>query len=302
MSLFRLFQYVLTCLSFIISSSSLANTALPISPEQITHPYPDVTVKTLRTAQGLLNEFHQANYLVHTISTDGNVPTYFIENLTNDLNLLPVHEKTSVFIRLLLPTIKAVNDQILLVRTKLTALSYQPTVDWTLEEQQWVNDLMESYHVESHNLQDLLLRIDIIPIGMALAQGIDESGWGTSHFAIKGNSLYGEHLPLHGGKHLSTPSGYIKVAAFENLYQGTASYMHNLNTTRAYEDLWILRRQLREQHNLKGDELVQALGHYSIRGDAYVEDLRALINTHQLDDFENATFDNNEIIRVRYEE
>ncbi|MGF1808066.1 glucosaminidase domain-containing protein, partial [Aliivibrio sifiae] len=235
----------------------------PIPPEEISQPYPDVKVQTISSAEALINQFKQQQYQLNTTIKNDSLPAIFVENLPTDLNSLPVEQKTSGFIRLLLPTIIDVNKHITNVRNKVISLSKQPTTKWTQEETAWMKNLMASYDIKSNNVDELLLRLDVIPIGMVLAQGIDESGWGTSYFAVNGNSLYGEHLSSKGGKYLSTPGGHVKVAAFDNLFAGTARYMYNLNTTSAYKDLWTLRQQLRQENKLSGSELVQALSHYS---------------------------------------
>ncbi|OLQ88220.1 glucosaminidase [Vibrio panuliri] len=284
----------------LFSFTTHANDALPSSPDHITQPYPVEQVTELHSAKQLVARFEQDNYDLQQVAKNLLLPSYYVENLPTDLNALPVEQKTTGFIRLLLPTVTAVNKQILAVRTSLKKLAQKPQSDWTPQEQAWVAQLMESYAVKSNDIDELLLHVDIIPVGMVLAQGIDESGWGTSHFAIEGNSLYGEHLPAHGGKYLTTPGGHVKVAAFDNLYAGTASYMHNLNTTSAYKELWHLRKQLREQNNLNGHQLVAALAHYSTRGEAYVENLRALIKHHQLDSFDHVVLESNRSERIRF--
>jgi len=38
----------------------------------------------------------------------------------------------------------------------------------------------------------LLLRVDIVPPGLALGQGVYESGYGSSRFALTGNALFGQ--------------------------------------------------------------------------------------------------------------
>ncbi len=280
--------------------TSVANAALPIPPEEISQPYPDVKVQTISSAEALINQFKQQQYQLNTTIKNDSLPAIFVENLPTDLNSLPVKQKTSGFIRLLLPTIIDVNKHITNVRNKVISLSKQPTTKWTQEETAWMKNLMASYDIKSNNVDELLLRLDVIPIGMVLAQGIDESGWGTSYFAVSGNSLYGEHLSSKGGKYLSTPGGHVKVAAFDNLFAGTARYMYNLNTTSAYKDLWTLRQQLRQENKLSGSELVQALSHYSTRGQAYVDNLRALIKHHKLDSFDTAEFNTTPPLRIKF--
>lgn len=302
MSLSKKLKHISASLLLIASSSTLADTQLPISPEKIDNPYPEVKVTTLNSAQSLIKEFKQHQYQLAKISSTEQIPSFFVENLPSDLNSLPVQEKISGFIRLLLPTIIEVNKRISAVRNDVITLSKQPKSEWSKEETVWLNELMTSYDIKSNSIDDLLLRLDIIPVGMVLAQGIDESGWGTSYFAVKGNGLYGEHLSSKGGKYLSTPGGHVKVAAFDNLFAGTARYMYNLNTTSAYKDLWILRKKLSREGKLSGYELVEALSHYSTRGDAYVENLQSLIKHHKLDSFDQVTFDSSTPIRVRFED
>ena len=38
----------------------------------------------------------------------------------------------------------------------------------------------------------LKVRMDIVPVSLAIAQAAKESGWGTSRFAIEGNALFGQ--------------------------------------------------------------------------------------------------------------
>ncbi|MCE4934232.1 glucosaminidase domain-containing protein [Aliivibrio fischeri] len=301
MSLSKTLKHIFASLLFFISSICLADTTLPLSPEKISSPYPNVKVTSLNSAQSLINEFKQHQYQLANVIKTEQIPTFFVENLPDDLNSLPVQEKISGFIRLLLPTIIEVNKQISAVRHDVITLSKQPKSEWSKTETVWLQNLMTSYDIKSNTIDDLLLRLDIIPVGMVLAQGIDESGWGTSYFAVKGNGLYGEHLSSKGGKYLSTPGGHVKVAAFDNLFAGTARYMYNLNTTSAYKDLWKLRQQLRSEGKLSGYELVESLSHYSTRGEAYVENLQALIKHHKLDSFDQVTFDSSTPVRVRFE-
>lgn len=302
MSLSKKLKHIAASLLLIASSSTLADTQLPISPEKIHNPYPEVKVTTLNSIQSLIKEFKLHQYQLTNVSSTEQIPSFFVENLPSDLNSLPVQEKISGFIRLLLPTIIEVNKHISAVRHDVITLSKQPKSKWSKTETAWLNELMTSYDIKSNRIDDLLLRLDIIPVGMVLAQGIDESGWGTSYFAVKGNGLYGEHLSSKGGKYLSTPGGHVKVAAFDNLFAGTARYMYNLNTTSAYKDLWTLRKKLSSEGKLSGYELVESLSHYSTRGDAYVENLQSLIKHHKLDSFDQVTFDSSTPIRVRFKD
>ena len=52
----------------------------------------------------------------------------------------------------------------------------------------------ETFRVQGKkgNLKELLVRMDIIPTSIALAQAAKESGWGTSRFALEGNAIFGQ--------------------------------------------------------------------------------------------------------------
>lgn len=278
---------------------------LPLIPRQIENPYqPAAKDITIKGAKALAKIFAEHDYGLDAVQQTQLVPKLYVTNLPNNLAKQAVDNKINDFIRLLIPNILLVNKQIEKVRHALWLLNEIPKEQWSDKQKYWLNQLAKNYNLGSEqiSIHTLLQYIDIIPVSMALAQGIDESGWGSSYFAIKGNALYGEHLPAHAKHYLTTPNGKIKVAAFNSLYQGTAAYIHNLNTGRAYQQLRELRSQLRTSHQLTGYNLVAALEHYSIRGEHYVNNLRALIHNHQLDRYDEVTFNPRstaEIIRLK---
>ncbi|XDF78659.1 hypothetical protein AAFX60_005910 [Aliivibrio fischeri] len=149
MSLSKTLKHIFASLLFFISSICLADTNLPLSPEKISSPYPDVKVTTLDSAQSLIKEFTTHQYSLDHVIEERSMPTFFVENLPHDLNALPVQEKISGFIRLLLPTIIKVNEHISAVREEVIALSKRPTSEWTKEETLWMHNLMDSYFVKT---------------------------------------------------------------------------------------------------------------------------------------------------------
>ncbi|MCL2912574.1 glucosaminidase domain-containing protein [Shewanella corallii] len=277
----------------LLSSCFVAADGLPQLPEQEERPFADTRHKSLAGAKALGEMFDAQGYKLDSVKQGAGVPPLFGLNLPKDLNNQPVTEKISEFIRLLLPNVLAVNQQITRVRQQLEVLVKIPVSQRTAAENEWLQELLTHYSIApqltSDNLNQLLMQLDVIPVGMVLAQGIDESGWGTSHFAIAGNALYGEHNPKGSSHYLTTPGGHVKVAAFDSMFEGTAAYMFNLNTAKAYQGLWQLRQTLKREHRLTGYELVTSLEHYSTRGNAYVENLQSLITHHQLDAFGGAT-------------
>lgn len=269
---------------------------LPLLPEYLSNPYEHVKKhKQLVSPDQLLHFFKVNNYTLENTIEAKALPELCTVNLPRGLDKLEVHQKTSLFIRILLPSVIQVNNEILKVRKEIQQFSIQEKqgLSFTVQEQQWLDDIRKEYKVTQTGFKELLLRVDIIPTDLVLAQGIDESGWGTSHFAIEGNALYGQHYSESSkGTYLTTPGGHVKVASFDSLYHSTASYIHNLNTTRAYEKLRSIRAEKRTQkEQLTGNDLVVALLHYSTRGQEYVDNLLSIMRHHKLSQLNQLAFD-----------
>lgn len=271
---------------------------LPL-PEHFTAPYKDITNHVrLGSAVELELFLDKAGYSLPKTHKSRTVPQIFITNLPPDLNKLAVPNKTALFIRSLLTSVLKVNSDILTVRTEIEQLAMKDKREDSLTtgEQLWLQEIATSFHTDPTDYRDLLSRIDILPVGLVLAQAIDESGWGTSHFAIAGNALYGQHLSKESaGTFITTPDGQVRVASFDNLYHSTASYIHNLNTTKAYQKLRNDRAEIRLKHGeVTGNHLADSLLSYSERGQHYVDTLKWLIKHYNLDNFNSATFNKSE--------
>jgi len=289
-------HWKLACLTLVllVSELSLAEPVvkpeLPKLPVHLQAPFANITHhKTYSSAKEFETLLEAYGYKLEGVRKTQLVPQVFATNVPPHLAKLPVREKISTFIRLLLPNVVKVNEDIEGVRAEVIVLQQKSASGLTLTdtEHAWLAALGKDYGLDEHDFEELLKRVDSVPTAMVLAQGIDESGWGTSHFAIAGNALYGQHLASKGGKYLTSSSGNVKVAAFDNIYHGTASYIHNLNATRAYASFRETRQELRNKHaRVTGQQMVGALADYSARGQAYVKDLRDLIRHHELDSYD----------------
>ena len=90
----------------------------------------------------------------------------------------------------MLPLIVAENEKILDDREKLkTLVEKKFTTD---SEKQWLRQKLLEYKVKKSDLKELMFRMDMIPVSIALAQAAKESGWGTSRFALEGNAIFGQ--------------------------------------------------------------------------------------------------------------
>ena len=169
-----------------------------------------------------------------------------------------------------------------------------------IQENEWLASLGVKYKVikqESEKLDNAALielkkRVDIVPPSLALAQAAEESGWGTSRFAIKGNSLFGQWD--FSGKGIKpeeqrTELGNYGIATFESPQDSIEAYMLNLNTHRAYERMRQKRAVFRQQNKEPaGWDLAKTLDKYSERGNDYVKSLHAIMSYNRLNDADQA--------------
>jgi Bax protein len=192
------------------------------------------------------------------------------------------------------------NDEIRVERNKVLEIQQQKIVHHQLNpaQQHILTTLAKRYKIRyradqpQKMIQKLLNRIDIIPADLALAQAANESAWGTSRFSQLANNLFGQwtFTPGQGIVPEGRPEGQTyEVQKFLTIYDSVRSYLHNLNTHPAYKQLRRLRAKNRQTgKNPEGVELAEGLLRYSIRGEAYVKELQAMIKTNHLDRFATA--------------
>jgi Bax protein len=138
----------------------------------------------------------------------------------------------------------------------------------------------------------MIRRADIIPPSLALAQAAEESGWGTSRFALEGNALFGQWTFAVKGalvpKNRDAGKAH-RVRAFTSLLDAVRAYVRNLNTHKAYRHFRRERQALRQaDRQLAGTVLARTLSSYSERGNKYVRTIQSIITGNQLQNLDKA--------------
>jgi len=209
---------------------------------------------------------------------------------------IPVSDKKNIFFRLTGSGILQANEKIMSEREHLLNAIDKKDID----ENEWLTALAVKYKVikqESEKLDnaaliDLKKRVDIVPPSLALAQAAEESGWGTSRFAIKGNSLFGQWDFSGKGikpKEQRANLGNYGIAAFDSPQDSIEAYMLNLNTHRAYQRMRQKRAVFRQQDKQPtGWDLAKTLDKYSERGADYVKSLHSIMSYNKLNDADQA--------------
>ena len=251
---------------------------------------PDLNLKT----ETVIQLFKDVDYDLRTVRNEKLVkPIYFTQFPRDVENLKSVQLKKETFIKIVLPLIVAENEKILDDREKLKVLIDKKFTSDT--EKQWLRQKLLEYKVKKSDLKELMFRMDMIPVSIALAQAAKESGWGTSRFALEGNAMFGQWTwgkkgiaPLDRDKNQS-----YKILKFPILRSSVQAYKNNLNTHKGYSEFREKRAELRKLNKkLSGSELVQYLHNYAATGSEYTRILRKMIDQNQLTDFDGAVLMN----------
>ena len=194
-----------------------------------------------------------------------------------------------MFIQIVLPLILEENTIINLERKKLFVILNKNNN--TESERKWLRSKFKQYGVVNKDLTTLKIRMDEIPVSIAIAQAAKETGWGTSRFALEGNALFGQWtFSGEGIKPASADSGSShKVMKFKVLQASVRAYQRNLNTHSSYREFRKVRAIQRDnQGQLNSLELVNYLDKYAETGKKYTRILKKIIEQNKLTDFDDA--------------
>ena len=241
-------------------------------------------------AETTSNLFDDLNYDLKGVRAGQKVKPIYLTKLPKDMqSLSPVKKKRELFIKIILPLILHENEKITEDRKKLFKILGKNFN--TPGEKVWLKRRLKEYKVDDKDLSKLKMRMDIIPVSIALAQAANESGWGTSRFALEGNALFGQWTWSKKGisPKNKDPNKSHKVLQFQVLKASVRAYKNNLNTHNAYKNFREARAQLREQgEKVIGIKLTKYLKNYAQIGEKYVEILQAIIEKNSLSDFDTA--------------
>ncbi|MGA0959776.1 MAG: glucosaminidase domain-containing protein [Sedimenticolaceae bacterium] len=136
-------------------------------------------------------------------------------------------------------------------------------------------------------LGELLIKIDEVPPSLVVAQAINESGWGRSRFAREANNLFGMWCYTPGCglvPERRRANDKHEVKRYASIQDSVDEYLRNINRNKAYSELRTLRAEQRQRlQSLSGEYLAQGLRRYSSIGAEYVNRIRSIIRSRQLD-------------------
>lgn len=240
----------------------------------------------------------KSNDVNHSVSGTARVQDLIYGYVVDETSALPdfakiknVQKRKELFIEHLAPIVTSVNYKISSKRNRLGEI-YNLS-DWRDKDISFVKRHMDDYGIKNSNdlakvksketLNQLLKKIDIVPLPLTLAQAAIESGWGTSRFAKEANNLFGQWCYKKGCgviPNKRNENAAHEVRKFITIEESVRKYMYNLNTHRAYSDL----REIRHQNRHIGDKIelsskiAEGLEKYSQKGRAYIDIINSIIN------------------------
>ena len=234
--------------------------------------------------------FKSTNYNLEDVRKNKLVKPISLDLLPKEIVKIENSKKRkNLFIQIILPLIIDENNSIKLDRIKLFSILNKSKN--TKIEKNWLNTKFKQYGVVNKDLSTLKVRMDEVPVSMAIAQAAKETGWGTSRFAQEGNALFGQWTWSGEGIKPSEAEddSTHKVMRFKVLQASVKAYQRNLNTHSSYKDFRSVRAELRDEgKKLDSMILSEYLDKYAETGKEYVKILQLIIRQNNLTDFDDA--------------
>ena len=251
----------------------------------------DLETDTVRLSASTIKQlFEDTDYNLKDVRKKKLVKPVALTLLPNEIKMIEdTKKRKEFFIQIILPLIIKENNNIKLDRkTLFNIINKNNNTDL---EKQWLERKYKQYGVISKDLSTLKIRMDEIPVSLAIAQAAKETGWGTSRFAQEGNALFGQWTWSGEGlkpKDAEEGEGH-KVMKFNVLQASVRAYQRNLNTHSTYKNFRKARAELRDEDKpLDSMKLSKHLNKYAETGNKYVEVLQKIIKQNKLQDFDDA--------------
>ena len=251
----------------------------------------DLETDTVRLNASTIKQlFEDTDYKLEDVRKTKLVKPVALTLLPNEIKMIEnTNKRKEFFIQIVLPLILKENNNIKLDRKRLFSIINKSNN--TDLEKKWLDKKYKQYGIPSKDLSTLKIRMDEVPVSLALAQAAKETGWGTSRFAQEGNALFGQWTWSGEGlkpKDADKNEGH-KVMKFNVLQASVRAYQRNLNTHSSYKEFRKERAKLRDKGSpLNSIILSKFLDEYAETGNQYVEVLQKIIKQNNLEDFDDA--------------
>ena len=253
--------------------------------------FDELPTDTVRLSASTIKQlFKDTNYNLDDVRKKKLVKPVSLSLLPEEMKMIEnTKKRKELFIQIILPLVIKENNYIRSERKKLFNVLNKSHN--TNSEKKWLEQKFKQYGVVNKDLSTLKVRMDEIPISMAIAQAAKETGWGTSRFAQEGNALFGQWTWT--GKGIKPAGAEVdsthKVMKFKVLQASVKAYHRNLNTHSSYREFRRVRAELRDEGKaLDSMVLSEYLDKYAQTGKKYIKILQQIIKQNKLTDFDDA--------------
>ena len=253
--------------------------------------FDEQTIDAVRLSASTIEElFRSTNYNLEDVRKTKLVKPISLTLLPEEIKKIEnTKKRKNLFIQIILPLVIKENNYIKLDRNKLFNVLNKSNN--TLSEKNWLDSKFKQYGVVNKDLSTLKIRMDEVPVSLAIAQAAKETGWGTSRFAQEGNALFGQWTWSGEGikPAAADDDSTHKVMKFKVLQASVKAYQRNLNTHSTYKGFRSARAELRDEgKKLDSIILSEYLDKYAETGKEYVKILHQIIRQNNLQDFDDA--------------
>ena len=243
--------------------------------------------------------FNWSKIILKNVTNNVPIPRMYFPYIPKNISQYKTNNKKSTFIAILIPLALKGNELVLEER-KLMKIAFSINNIYQIERFSKKYKVKNFKKIKFSKLNrselrkirlELLSKINSIPISLILAQSIIESGWGASRFAQEGNALFGQWTWKNedGIKPKENPDANFSVKNFDSLQDSVNSYILNLNTHAAYNELRNFRiSQYNLGKKITGNDMANFLNKYAEIGFQYVIKVKNMIEKNQLSKYENS--------------
>ena len=262
--------YAAICFTYLIFMQ-----AIPAKAELVAENFNGIIYIEKATVSELEDLFKKYHYTRFRGLEDYKFPAIFINHMPTDYREIPSAKyRNEVFIRMLTPLALKLNEEISNERHALLRLerSYHRNKKLTPEETQKLENLAlkYDYFIRTPNpeiripnqLEELKLRINVIPPSIFVAAAAIETNWGMSRLAFEANSLYKEKIwyTNEGLEPLENKDDGYRFKVFDRIIDSMRSYALTFNSKTAFYNAWKAREvAIERQDKLIGESIAYSL-------------------------------------------
>ena len=199
------------------------------------------------------------------------VSPVFIEKFPADF---PEKGDANLFVKTMMPLILREQKNILADRDFLVTLKPKNQQSWTEIERAQFDALIQKYELTKEKLSvsqmdELLKRVDIIPMSLALAVSGVHTNWGQKNLTAP----FGQKEWVDGQ--------YVDKQ-FDSLGDAVQSYMKELNTLAIYDPMRTARQLNRHLKGSQGEKLLSYMDNYMRENPSYKHQIKEAFKTMKL--------------------